>query len=797
MGKMNIHYIIDIMRRMRMSLPSLLMCAIATLSLYSCTDELPYNKYEDNSDEGVEVSIPLSFSAAPMQAVDPETRADVGYVEATDDEKKITDFWFIEYNEKGVRVGLPRYFEVDGDAKTSYTLNDFNVIVPREKGQEYTCVIIANTRDKDMFNEHNRSKFSTLDSLRIQDKDVVNQEDLFDPDKGRYLLMSGWKHISKDTRNLEIDLVRNVSKVRVKLTDFPDDKLLLKYFQWCDVPWGKIFPHGTDANYKEPISRNWRQHTDFEILRCKEGHKGYDYYIPCNSWIPENITGSDNGTTTREEDATYFDIVCHLNNGEENAGDVGDTGLLDEALYKFSIYPSRDPEKKKQFNFKPNHYYEIEVSIKDIPGLDDPFFNELGYTDLRGSNCYMIDPNAKDIFKLHLDQVNKFWNLINGKDLLDDDPTNENNEWVAEVIWQDTDVRILDFSFAEKEDSEKDLKKFDGHGNSYFTFCPTASGTGNVIVGVRKRVDEDKIPKIEDREYFWSWHIWITDYKPDECPDKWGGSFNEWLPDKTVYPVTGGEVHTYINSVWEATNDNIVKHRFLMDRNLGAWSANPDDGYRTFGFYYQRGRKDPFPIDNNKIQKVYDIDGEEIEAFKIGLSNMITVSGKISVNKSVNNPYKFVNLTEWFDDKFNDKYQSSWFNNKTNASPYTEKCIFDPCPPGWMIPPKEAYQIDQDGTFGPKSGGKVNENNLGIDFNFYQDSPQTIWFPFNSTRGTGPQTGYYWIAPTSPSDSNGTGEPCIFNFADPTVGAAFTSALSSAGIRCMRVRTYYKNKDEK
>ena len=166
---------------------------------------------------------------------------------------------------------------------------------------------------------------------------------------------------------------------------------------------------------------------------------------------------------------------------------------------------------------------------------------------------------------------------------------------------------------------------------------------------------------------------------------------------------------------------------------------------------------------------------------------MITVSGKISVNKSVNNPYKFVNLTEWFDDNFNDKYQSSWFNNKTNASPYTEKCIFDPCPPGWMIPPKEAYQIDQDGTFGPKSGGKVNENNLGIDFNFYQDSPQTIWFPFNSTRGTGPQTGYYWTAPTQGN--------CIFNFADPTVGASFTTIVNNAGIRCISDPSYVTAKD--
>ncbi|MDE5856875.1 MAG: hypothetical protein K2H32_00725, partial [Muribaculaceae bacterium] len=536
-----------------------------------------------------------------MSSDDPQSRA-TGYEAATDDEKKITDFWLIEYNEKGVRVGLPRYFEVEGDALTSYSLDEINIIVPREDDQKYTCVIIANTRDNTFFSEQNRAKFSTLNALRNVDKDVTNQEDLFKPAEGRYLLMSGWKHITKDTRDLNFDLVRNVSKVRVRLTAFPDDKLLPKYFQWCDVPFGKVFPHGTNVNYKQKVSRNWRQHTDFDDIRKESG---YVYYIPCNSWIPEKISGeSDNGMTFRDEDPTYFDIVCHLNNENFKPGEAP---IDEHALYKFSIYPSKD--KTKQFNFKPNHYYEIEVSIKDIPGSENPFFNKLGYTDLRGANCYIVDPNSKDIFKLHLDQINKFWGQYNGKNLLDEDPTNENNEWVAEVIWQDTPVRILDFSFAEDEDSEEDLKKFEGHGNSYFTFCPTKNGTGNVIIGVRKRVPENEIPAPDKREYFWSWHIWITDYKPDEHPDKWTTSFNEWLSDKYVYPVTGGEVHTYLNTIWEATTYNIIKHRFMMDRNLGAWSANPDDGYHTFGFYYQRGRKDPFPIANSEIQKVYDIDG--------------------------------------------------------------------------------------------------------------------------------------------------------------------------------------------
>lgn len=31
-----------------------------------------------------------------------------------------------------------------------------------------------------------------------------------------------------------------------------------------------------------------------------------------------------------------------------------------------------------------------------------------------------------------------------------------------------------------------------------------------------------------------------------------------------------------------------------MDRNLGAVSADKNDGWKTYGLYYQMGRKDPF-----------------------------------------------------------------------------------------------------------------------------------------------------------------------------------------------------------
>ena len=291
-----------------------------------------------------------------------------------------------------------------------------------------------------------------------------------------------------------------------------------------------------------------------------------------------------------------------------------------------------------------------------------------------------------------------------------------------------------------------------------------------------------KIPLRHEREYFWSWHIWITDYKPDEHPDKW--PLDAWgLPLYLLYPVTGGELQLYINSYWESTSENIVTNRFLMDRNLGAWSANKNDGYKTFGLYYQRGRKDPFPIANSDIQPVYDIDGNVIDVFN-GAQTMIVEKRLATIADGVKYPYKlfespYENTPDWCYDRKAYEFDNGWLNS--NVEHYTEKSIFDPCPPGWMIPTPEAYHIQGDGTFGSRSGGEQYDP-FGIDFHMYMNSSQMTWYPFNANRLQGSAVGYYWTAPT-----NGQ---CVFSFSDATVGGSFSKSTNTAGVRCMTVPSY-------
>lgn len=339
---MNIKYIKTLVR----ILPAILSGAmIMTTCFSSCTDELKYYP-SDGEYEGEEISVPVSFSVLPIESHDPESRA-VEYLEATDEEKTIHDIWILEYHENGTRIGLPRYYSGKDIPQK------LNIIVPRRDCDTYTCVLIANSNDSKLFDEHNRSKFSTLDSLRTFDLSTHNHEHVFDPNNDKFLLMSAWTTITTDpkTHNLHFDLVRNVCKVNVKLTAFPDGKLVYKYFQWRDVPLGKAFPHG-HIKYTQGVSRDWKQHFDDdpeEQLRRKELEASIDFYIPCNVWLPEGpkMPGNDLIEDDRTEDPTHFVVVAR-----ELVLDSDGNEVEGGEQYEFCLYPSKD--KEKQFDFQPN-----------------------------------------------------------------------------------------------------------------------------------------------------------------------------------------------------------------------------------------------------------------------------------------------------------------------------------------------------------------------------------------------------------------------------------------------------------
>lgn len=406
------------------------------------------------------------------------------------------------------------------------------------------------------------------------------------------------------------------------------------------------------------------------------------------------MPGATAGESLIKEDPTHFTIVCRekLKDGNES-----------DEQYEFSLYPSGKVEE--QFKFEPNHTYKMEIAINGIPDDDNPFFKVVGFQYLEESNSYMIRRDTKDSYAVPLSRINKFWNhedKDNNRDPEDIYELTDDVEWVAEVIWQDTPVRLIDFASFKGYEVAPDKSHLEGAGDIHFAFRTTGNGEGNVIVGVREKVPGWEDIPVEKRKYLWSWHLWITDYAPDELKED--GPY-----DWSYHEVPGGAVHRYPDTEYWFY---MGQHQYIMDRDLGAtstitrtdvldeinaqllkgnWAYRFQDLLSTFGMYYQYGRKDPFPYSQSEYQPIYDIYGNTIPAFNNTTNMIISEPNAGSIDKSVWQPYIFYrSSTEadfWNDVEMSKESMiSEWFYPEWYISE-TGKSIYDPCPPGWRVLP--------------------------------------------------------------------------------------------------------------
>ena len=133
----------------------------------------------------------------------------------------------------------------------------------------------------------------------------------------------------------------------------------------------------------------------------------------------------------------------------------------------------------------------------------------------------------------------------------------------------------------------------------------------------------------------WSWHIWVVDFDPEE--------------KQQVYK--SGAV--------------------MMDRNLGALSAVPGD-VDALGLYYQWGRKDPMDGPGSYQEEMVTTYPEN--AFRY--ESTYSYSNIDTMDYCRQNPTTIIYPTSWND------VDGLWDNEKT---------MYDPCPPGWMVPTVSAW----------------------------------------------------------------------------------------------------------
>ena len=245
--------------------------------------------------------------------------------------------------------------------------------------------------------------------------------------------------------------------------------------------------------------------------------------------------------------------------------------------------------------------------------------------------------------------------------------------------------------------------------NGYIVFKLGSALEGNAVVAAK-----DGASKI-----LWSWHIWAT----------------------AAFDGNSIKVQTYetrprtVSGHFKPARRTGIK---MMDRNLGAASGTASkvaaEVIKTYGLYFQFGRKDPFPAagvmtraDNAEIVPVYDGSGNQILKNSNQPKNSTITRGidqpavAAQLAYTVENPLVFI-LTD-SGDKAN-----SYGGDNTNASynwifaahPQTvpwkasnklwgggltnevnslilgtvvdiEKTIYDPCPYGYHMPPQDIW----------------------------------------------------------------------------------------------------------
>lgn len=266
---------------------------------------------------------------------------------------------------------------------------------------------------------------------------------------------------------------------------------------------------------------------------------------------------------------------------------------------------------------------------------------------------------------------------------------------------------------------------------------------GNAVIALYEEDGEG------NKTIIWSWHIWLT-----EEP---GIVLSDGACDGRSYTTDG---NTF-------TSDAAKGKMEIMDRNLGAISADPEEGWKTYGLYYQMGRKDPFiggdyslgqtstttPYTGNltSSKSVYVnestpfgsgtarfwYNGELADGFEYQ-------ANEINISYSIQHPMVFSDSQSthiWTDcdDADNLSYMDGFVVDGIARSTGLQtsgheaywnrtKTIFDPCPAGWTVLGEgSGAMITGKGTAEYVSTG----NTYGLK---YTCNGNTIWWPYAGVR---------------------------------------------------------------
>lgn len=434
--------------------------------------------------------------------------------------------------------------------------------------------------------------------------------------------------------------------------------------------------------------------------------KKFTLYVPQN--IPMTTTASEtqvSSGTASTKTANAPANAMYLSIGVSHSG----------KSLAVNVFPGTD-EKDYKVRANTRYYENVTASASTYTTYLDDNKKDSRLVEKRveteKSNCYMIHPiyqgastslyssiNREETYVLpFVDRVNEAWSGNSTNTIGADD------EWIIHQLWQDESKRLVylaqssglaawDINAAAYDDY---AYEYYGRGLSNVYVAAVRSNSesytrGNVVLAIRKKTAGGSYVAGNGQRYgdiLWSWHLWVTDYEPDQA-ESWSSGYYE-----PVNGVSGSKVFHY--KYWGNS------YQWIMDRHIGAKGWKPAVRYDEslsiskqtqlkksaagYGLFYQWGRKDPFPgrgaangdlIGNN----LYDLEGKSI-------SNPITSQIKnYSILQTSAVPTTLIGYDSSVSGIQYDGKGYNWRNPVNNSS----KSLYDPCPPGWEVTPYQVF----------------------------------------------------------------------------------------------------------
>lgn len=622
----------------------------------------------------------------------------------------------------------------------------------------YTCYAVTNTGQSGLFSES-----TTLADLEEDFSYALPKKNYWETGNPLPAFIMGGKkdfYIHSSGGRYEVPVYRIVAKIDVVITANIQDPDLGKYhFTFEEItlegfplkstycPNNNLYPSSDDISFREMA------------FTAEDGVVNLSFYML------ENLAGGriseDNVPLAMKE--KYPDIYGENDQkgkrkyAPDNAPFLQITGKAvntygDQINTVHYIYLGHNPANDYSVARNENHTYTININgVKDLDvdtrveiAVEQPEFS-----DLDPANNYMVHNSGNYYIPA------TFMGNRKDKPLSEIMGNIDVETLTAEFLWTDNKESIwletIEYADDPKDPTQK-IIKFRVRGNPEMNI----NDRGNTIIALYGYDKADT--NHENPIILWTWHIWLTD-KPKEVVV--GGKAKATTQDGILYP---------------ATTQTLI----VMDRNLGATSANPHEGgvWNTYGCHYQMGRKDPFP--NAKKDGVWflyaDSTAYDIKGF--GYSEVIThlkfsepepfedfnndtrcaFNEKLAPDKvngfkylqegisglyATRNPMVFATKfqtedTRWTDKDINDLENDPLYDVTGNREDYwnRQKTVHDPCPSGWTV-------LGDQGSFWNQSpqldvftyGGFKDSNGKYIGGIYSQlDGYAKVWWPADGVR---------------------------------------------------------------